>query len=71
MIGIELDTPCGELVTKALEMGLLINVTAERTIRLLPPLILQSDEADVLVDRLVTLIEQFAARQPARTSEAA
>ncbi len=49
MIGIELDRPCGELVARALDAGLLINVTAERVIRLLPPLILEQPEADQLV----------------------
>ncbi len=56
MIGIELDRPCGELVGKALEHGLLINVTAERVIRLLPPLILSDAEADQIVDGVVELV---------------
>ena len=61
MIGIELDRPCGELVGLALAAGLLINVTAGQVVRLLPPLILSDEEADTLVDRLSTLIEQFIA----------
>ncbi|MGD8620192.1 MAG: aspartate aminotransferase family protein, partial [Gammaproteobacteria bacterium] len=40
MVGIELDRPCSELVSSALQCGLLINVTAERVVRLLPPLIM-------------------------------
>jgi acetylornithine aminotransferase len=68
MIGIELDHPCGELVNQALEQGLLINVTAERTIRLLPPLILTNEEADLLVDRLSVIVSGHCAAQ---ASEAA
>jgi len=56
MLGIELDRPCGELVTQALTQGLLINVTADTTIRLLPPLILSGDDAHLLVERLSGLI---------------
>ena len=61
MIGIELDRPCGDLVGKALAAGLLINVTADRVIRLLPPLILSENEARELVDRSVPLIRDFLA----------
>ncbi|AHF04950.1 acetylornithine aminotransferase [Marichromatium purpuratum 984] len=59
MIGIELDRPCGVLVGQALEAGLLINVTAERVIRLLPPLILQQAEAEQLVETLTGLVRRF------------
>lgn len=59
MIGIELDRPCAELVSKALKMGVLINVTAENTIRLLPPLVITEQELDQLGDVLVTIIEEF------------
>lgn len=59
MIGIELDTPCGELVGRALEKGLLINVTADKVIRLLPPLIISDEEADRICDIVSTLIEEF------------
>ncbi|MCK9564290.1 MAG: acetylornithine transaminase [Bacteroidales bacterium] len=61
MIGIELDRPCGELVQRASDAGLLINVTAERVVRLLPPLILSDSEADQLVSALAPLIIDFAA----------
>ncbi len=61
MIGIELDRPCAELVGQALEAGLLINVTAERVIRLLPPLILERDQVELLVDQLARLIVAFLA----------
>jgi acetylornithine aminotransferase len=56
MIGIELERPCGDLVARALARGLLINVTAERTVRLLPPLILSDEEADTLVDHLSAIL---------------
>lgn len=61
MIGIELDRPCAELVKLALAEKLLINVTAEKVIRLLPPLIMNKDEADILVHRLSGVIKKFAA----------
>jgi len=61
MIGIELDRPCGELVAKALAAGLLINVTADKVIRLLPPLIFSENEARELVDRSSLLIKEFLA----------
>ncbi|HJW24430.1 MAG TPA: aspartate aminotransferase family protein [Rhodocyclaceae bacterium] len=59
MIGIELDRPCGELVQRGLESGLLINVTADKVVRLLPPLVFGEAEAKELVERLVPLIKQF------------
>jgi len=59
MIGIEIDRPCSELVSKALEQGLLINVTAERVIRLLPPLILTDKQADMIVEQVSSLIHEF------------
>ena len=61
MIGIELDRPCGELLGRACEAGLLISVTADRVIRLVPPLILSADEAAEIVARLVPLVRQFLA----------
>ncbi|ACT50806.1 aspartate aminotransferase family protein [Methylovorus glucosotrophus] len=59
MIGIELDRPCGELVKQALEQRLLINVTAEKVVRLLPPLVINQDEAQQLVSQLSGLIKAF------------
>ncbi|MFO1419145.1 MAG: aspartate aminotransferase family protein [Methylotetracoccus sp.] len=56
MIGIELDQPCTKLVPLALERGLLINVTAEKVVRLLPPLVLTDEQAKLLVDELGKLI---------------
>jgi acetylornithine aminotransferase len=63
MIGVELDRPCGELVTRALKIGLLINVTADKVVRLLPPLIFSADDARELVSRLTKLIRDFLAAQ--------
>ncbi len=60
LIGIELNKPCAELISKALSQHLLINVTAERVIRLLPPLILQQTEADMIIDTVSELIVDFA-----------
>jgi acetylornithine aminotransferase len=59
MVGIELDRPCAELVGKALESGLLINVTAGNVIRLLPPYILTNEETDELIRRVSDLIIEF------------
>jgi acetylornithine/N-succinyldiaminopimelate aminotransferase len=62
MIGIELDAPCIDLVGKALEQGFLINVTADRTIRLLPPFVLSEDEAAHLVNGVAGLVAAYTAR---------
>lgn len=65
MLGIALDRPCGELVTRALAEGLLINVTSERVIRLLPPLILSDEQADRIVETVSTLVKDFLAETTA------
>ncbi len=59
MIGIELDRPCADLVKMALENKLLINVTAEKVVRLLPPLVINETEANDLAMRLAVLIKTF------------
>ena len=59
MIGIELDSPCGDLVGQALEQGLLINVTANNVVRLLPHLTTTDREADQIVDIVAGLIEKL------------
>lgn len=59
MIGIELDRPCGALVGKALESGLLINVTGDTVVRLLPALNFSEADARELVSRLSLLIRDF------------
>lgn len=61
MIGIELTRPCGDLVELALQRGLLINVTAERTVRLLPPLIIDDNQIDEIVSVLGELIRSWSA----------
>lgn len=59
MIGIQLDKPCGELVQKALEKKVLINVTRGDTIRLLPAFVMSSDQTTQLIDTLVELVNDF------------
>ena len=61
MIGIELAKPCGDLVKLALDKGLLINVTADNVIRLLPPLVFTEAEAQRLLDLLCPLATDFLA----------
>jgi acetylornithine aminotransferase len=57
MIGIELERPCTDLVQKALQKGLLINVAADSIIRLLPPLIIDEQQADQICDIVCGLVE--------------
>ena len=64
MIGIELERPCGVLLGRAAEAGLMLSVTAERVIRLVPALILSDDEARRMVAILVPLIREFLAEPP-------
>ena len=61
MIGIELDGPCGYLVDEARAKGLLINVAAGNVIRLLPPMILSREQADVILDTVAELVDVYAA----------
>ena len=63
MLGIELDRPCGVLVNRCAEAGLLLSVTADSVIRMVPPLILSTAEADEIVAKLVPLIKAFLAEQ--------
>jgi len=65
MLGIELARPCGVLMTRALQAGLLISVTADSVIRLVPPLILSADEADQIVALLAPLVKAFLAEPAA------
>jgi len=65
MIGIELDRPCADIVRRGLEAGLVANVTAERVIRLLPPLVIQEAEAKTIVSILAPLVKAFLAEAPA------
>jgi acetylornithine aminotransferase len=59
MLAVELDRPCKELLQRALESGILINVTAENVVRLLPPLIFTDNEADLLVEKLDKVVRAF------------
>ena len=68
MLGIELDRPCGELLGRAAEAGLMISVTADSVIRLLPPLILSAaTKREQIVAILVPLIKDFLA-EPRRSA---
>ncbi len=64
MLGVELARPCGVLVQRCADKGLLISVTAERVIRLVPPLIMTTAEADEVVSILCPLIKQLLAETP-------
>jgi acetylornithine/N-succinyldiaminopimelate aminotransferase len=61
MLGIELDRPCGDLLGRAAQAGLLLSVTADRVIRLVPPLVLSADEAAQMVAIVCPLIQAFLA----------
>lgn len=65
MIGIELDQPCSQLMNQALDKQLLINVTAQRVIRLLPPLIISDTQADEIINTVSQLVREFY-RSPAK-----
>jgi len=64
MIGIDLDRSCGALMQRALDAGLLLSVTADSVVRLVPPLIITEAEADEVVALLVPLIKTFLAEAP-------
>ncbi|MCD6732975.1 MAG: aspartate aminotransferase family protein [Burkholderiaceae bacterium] len=68
MIGVELDRSCGALVRRALDAGLVLNVTADRVIRLLPPLIFRAEHAEQLVGTLVPLVRGFLREDQARAA---
>jgi acetylornithine/N-succinyldiaminopimelate aminotransferase len=62
MVGIELDRPCSELVQIALNNKLLINVTADSVVRLLPPLILSDEEAQQIIETVAKIINEFTTK---------
>ena len=68
MIAVELEEACGELVARGLDAGLLINVTAEKVVRLLPPLIMTDEQAQLLVDGVAGLIAEFNTARNAEVS---
>jgi len=59
MLGIELDKDCAQLVNMALEEHLLINVTSDNVIRLLPPLIIDEDLAQQIVEKVIRIVKEF------------
>ena len=61
MIGVELTKPCGQLIGEAAEAGLLISVTSDTVIRIVPPLILSQAEADEIVTKLKPLVQALLA----------
>jgi len=65
MIGVELKEPCGELVKQALDAGLVINVTADNVVRLLPPLVMSEAEGRQVIARLVPLVKAFLDKRAA------
>ncbi|MEA3192703.1 MAG: acetylornithine/N-succinyldiaminopimelate aminotransferase [Betaproteobacteria bacterium] len=65
MIGVEMKEACGELVKQALDAGLVINVTADNVVRLLPPLVMSEAEGRQVVERLVPLIKAFLDKRAA------
>jgi acetylornithine/N-succinyldiaminopimelate aminotransferase len=65
MIGIELDRPCGELVTQGLTKGILINVAGDTTVRLIPPLVMSLNDATHLLGVLLPMIQNFIAQPKA------
>src|SRR4051794_23917278 len=65
MIGVELKEPCLELVRRALEAGLVINVTADNVVRLLPALVMSEAEGRQVVERLVPLVKAFVDKRAA------
>jgi acetylornithine aminotransferase len=65
MIGIELDRPCADLIGRALDAGLVINVTAEKVVRLLPPLVITDEQARQVVSILAPLVRDFLAQPQA------
>ena len=63
MLGIELTQPCAEIVDIALEQKLLLNVTAGNVIRLLPPLIIDNEQVELIAEGVTRCVEIFAERQ--------
>jgi len=59
LIAIELNQACKELASEALKKGIVINVTADNIIRLLPPLIINDEEENMIVERVCELVESF------------
>ena len=71
MLGLQLERPCAELVKAALESGLVINVTADSVVRMLPPLVMSEAEGALVVERLAPLVKALLAREPSLPQAAA
>jgi acetylornithine aminotransferase len=65
MIGVEFDEPCGELVKAALEAGLVINVTVDKVVRIMPPLVMSEAEGREVVSRFVEVASAFLEKRAA------
>jgi acetylornithine aminotransferase len=65
MIGVEMREPCGDLVKAALDGGLVVNVTADNVVRLLPPLVMSAAEAGELAGRLVAVTRAYLDKRAA------
>jgi acetylornithine aminotransferase len=70
MIGMQLPSPCGELVRQGLDAGLVVNVTADSVVRLLPPLVMSEAEGRLVVERLAPLVRAFLERSSEPTATA-
>jgi acetylornithine aminotransferase len=70
MLGVDVGQPCGELVRQGLDAGLVLNVTAENVIRLLPPLVMSEAEGRMVVERLSPLVRAFVERSSEPTAAA-
>lgn len=70
MLAVELDRPCKEILTLALERGLLLNVTADSVVRLLPPFILNDAEADQIVSIVTDCVRGFLSSGESKTAQA-
>ena len=68
MLGVVLDRPCSEITALALKAGVVLNVTADCVVRLLPPLIYQKVHAQLLIDTLVPIIKAFLAKPVAKAA---
>ena len=71
MLGVQLDRPCGELVKSALDAGLIVNVTADSVVRMLPPLVMSEAEGAMVVERLAPFVKALLAREPSLPQAAA
>jgi len=65
MIGIELQEACGELVKQALDAGLVINVTVDKVVRIMPPLVMSEAEGREVLARFVPLVKAFVEKRVA------